>query len=232
MFKNRSDQKELLDEENIPTKDLYQNLKELNVINRLLGGYNITISTLNRILKEGKQHTLVDIGCGGGDTLKQIDEWSKKRPLDMQLVGIDLKEDCISYAKENNGERISFICDDYRNVLRHIPKVDIIHACLFCHHLTKEEIIELITFCMVNKITLVINDLERNALAYYAIKILTQLFSKSYLVKNDAPLSVKRGFRRDEWKKIISESGAAKYSVSNRWAFRHEIIIYADDRIL
>ena len=81
----------------------------------------------------------------------------------------------------------------------------------------------------MNKMTLIINDLERNAFAYYAIKLLTKLFSKSYLVKNDAPLSVKRGFRTVEWHAIIKDAGVQEYTVSSKWAFRHEIIIYADD---
>ena len=62
MFKNRSDKKELLDQENIPEIDLYLNLKELNVINNLLGGYSITFNALNKILDKNKSYTLVDIG--------------------------------------------------------------------------------------------------------------------------------------------------------------------------
>ena len=228
MFKRRSDIKELLDAPEIPTADLYRNLKELDVINRLLGGYRLTIDTLQRTLKKGKRYILVDIGCGGGDTLKQIDRWCKAQHFDVRLSGIDLKEDCIAYARGNDTAGIEFICDDYRNVLLHIPKVDIIHACLFCHHLADQEIVELIRFCTTNKITLIINDLERNAIAYYAIKLLTRLFSRSYLVKNDAPLSVSRGFRSGEWRAIIIEAGAFRYTISSRWAFRHEIVIYAD----
>jgi hypothetical protein len=74
---------------------------------------------------------------------------------------------------------------------------------------------------------LIVNDLERNPIAYYAIKWLTALFSKSYLVKNDAPLSVARGFKKREWLAMIQEAGATRYSVKNKWAFRHEIIVYA-----
>ena len=79
-----------------------------------------------------------------------------------------------------------------------------------------------------NKTTLIINDLERNAFAHYAIKLLTRLFSKSYLVKNDAPLSVLRGFKTHEWKKLIQEAGAKNYTVNYKWAFRHEVIIYGN----
>jgi hypothetical protein len=65
-----------------------------------------------------------------------------------------------------------------------------------------------------------INDLHRHWLAYYSIKFLTKLFSKSYLVKNDAPLSVQRGFRRKEWNAIFEHAGISNFNCKWRWAFR------------
>ena len=228
MFKQRSYKKELLDGDAIPAKDLYQNLKELDVINAFLGGYRMTFSALKKTLKKNKEYTLVDIGCGGGDTLKRIFKWNETQKYALNLFGVDLKQVCIDYALENKpNSAIKYICEDYKNIYTHLPKIDIIHACLFCHHLTNEEIIKLIKFAQLNSSTLIINDLERNAFAYYSIKILTQIFSKSYLVKNDAPLSVLRGFSRSEWKNIIQKSGAENYSINYKWAFRHEVIIYA-----
>jgi hypothetical protein len=84
----------------------------------------------------------------------------------------------------------------------------------------------LIQFAKKHKAILIINDLERNRFAYYAIKYLTKFFSKSYLVKNDAPLSVLRGFKKTEWIEMIQLAGAKNYSVKNKWAFRHEVIVY------
>jgi 2-polyprenyl-3-methyl-5-hydroxy-6-metoxy-1,4-benzoquinol methylase len=229
MLKYRSTQKELLDADDIPTADLFQNLKELDTINTLLGGYNITFSALKKIIEPRKFYTLIDIGCGGGDTLKHIKKWQTKKHLNLNLVGIDLKPVCIEYANQQNpAQNIHYICDDYRNMFQHVDNIDIIHACLFCHHLTETQLIELIRFALERGITLIINDLERNPIAYYAIKTLTHLFSKSYLVKNDAPLSVARGFKKKEWIAIINKAGATHFSVKNKWAFRHEIIIYGN----
>jgi 2-polyprenyl-3-methyl-5-hydroxy-6-metoxy-1,4-benzoquinol methylase len=230
MLKYRSAQKELLDADDIPTADLFQNLRELDRINTLLGGYNITFSALKKIIEPHKFYTLIDIGCGGGDTLKHIKKWQTKKHLHLNLVGIDLKPVCIEYANlQNPAQNIRYICDDYRNMFLHVDNIDIIHACLFCHHLTETQLIELIRFALERRITLIINDLERNPIAYYAIKTLTSLFSKSYLVKNDAPLSVARGFKKKEWVAIIKKAGATHFSVKNKWAFRHEIIIYGNN---
>ena len=229
MLEERSHQKELLDAEDIPTADLYQNLRELDRINTLLGGYDITFSALKKIIQPDKSYTLIDIGCGGGDTLKHIQRWQTRQHLNLSLIGIDLKPDCIAYASQHNpAYNTQYICDDYRNMFLHVHDIDIIHACLFCHHLSEKQLLELIHFSLERHITLVINDLERNPIAYYAIKTLTHLFSKSYLVKNDAPLSVARGFKKKEWSSIITKAGAKHFSIKNKWAFRHEIIIYGN----
>ena len=229
MFKFRSQKKELLDQEEIPSADLFQNLRELDFINHWLGGYNISFDALKKVIKPGNPYVLADIGCGGGDTLKRIHQWNKKAGYQLALYGVDIKPVCITYAQENlKGASVELICDDYRHIFNHLKQVDIIHACLFCHHLAEHQLVELVQFALRNKSVLVINDLERNPLAYYSIKWLTQLFSKSYLVKHDAPLSVLRGFKKEEWTAILEKAGAVNFSVRNKWAFRHEVIVYGN----
>jgi hypothetical protein len=51
------------------------------------------------------------------------------------------------------------------------------------------------------------------------------LFSKSYLVKNDAPLSVLRGFSRNEWKILMEKAGIKNYKIKWKWAFRWLILV-------
>ena len=229
MFKHRSTKNELLDAEIIPEEDLFQNLKELHTINKLLGGYRITFNGLKKLIQKNNKYTLIDIGSGGGDTLKEIDNWAKSNNCNMHLIGIDLKQTCIDYSIQNkNNASIKFICDDYLNALKHIENIDVIHASLFCHHLNNNKIEELIAFAQKAKATLLINDLERNPIAYYAIKLLTSLFSNSYLVKHDAPLSVLRGFKKHEWNLILERCNVNNYTLKNMWAFRHQVIIYAN----
>jgi 2-polyprenyl-3-methyl-5-hydroxy-6-metoxy-1,4-benzoquinol methylase len=228
MFKERSLQKELLDEPSIPDRDLFINLDELHTINSLLGGYAVTLKGLKKIISQKTKTVIADIGSGGADTLMTIASWGKKNNLQLELYGIDLKEQCVSYSRKKAAgyANLQFICDDFRNLKKHIPHADILHASLFCHHLLREEIIDLIRFAINNKMILVVNDLERNPFAYYSIKFLTAIFSNSYLVKNDAPLSVLRGFRKKEWLEMMKAAGATRFSVTNRWAFRHLIIVH------
>jgi 2-polyprenyl-3-methyl-5-hydroxy-6-metoxy-1,4-benzoquinol methylase len=232
MFKNRSYQKELLDETNIETNLLFQNLKELTFINTYLGGHSISVKAIQYLVNsKSKTNTIIDIGCGGGDSIKAIANWAKQNNKHIQLTGIDLKQDCIDYATTNciAYPEIKFNCDDFRNAFHQSHKIDVVHAALFCHHFTENELVGFIQLCNTHKAIFVINDLARNPIAYYAIKLLTRLFSKSPLVKNDAPLSVLRGFKKAEWKAILERANSKNYVLKNRWAFRHLLIIYPNE---
>ena len=70
-----------------------------------------------------------------------------------------------------------------------------------------------------------INDLQRHPVAYHSIKWLTTIFSRSYLVKNDGPVSVKRGFLKAEWEEMLQQANIKKYSIEWRWAFRYLVIV-------
>lgn len=227
-MKVRSYQKEYLDGDQIETKDLFRNLVELDIINKRLGGYNASLSGLQQILKTNKQiNTVLDIGFGGGDSIKQLSILAEKKNYKLFFYGVDLKQDCVDYANKNLSkiQNKELICNDYRNISKELlQKVDVIHCSLFLHHLTDEEIIGLFKFAKANQCIFLANDLHRNWFAYSSIKFLTSLFSKSYLVKNDAPLSVLRGFKKQELISLLQKAGMTDYSVKWSWAFRYIVI--------
>ena len=225
-YKKRSSTKELLDRDDIPFADIAENMKELEFINSHLGGHSITIKGFKSLLKGKKQISVCEIGCGGGDNLNVLYQICKKNKIDAEFIGIDINKECIEYARQNSKiEKINFIISDYRNVNFENKNPDIIFSSLFCHHFTEDELVTMLQW-MKNNSTLgfFINDLHRHPLAYHFIKTATRLFSKSYLVKNDAPLSVLRGFRKKEWKNIFQKAGIPNYSIRWMWAFRYLIV--------
>ncbi|MEO6314483.1 MAG: methyltransferase domain-containing protein [Chitinophagaceae bacterium] len=223
---NRSYQKELLDGNDIPFADIRQNMLELDFINSRLGGHAITIQGFKRLLQNKKQVTVCEIGCGGGDNLHAIYKWCRKNQIAVQLIGVDINKDCIRVAHEKLPEAITqLITVDYREAAFGGNKPDIIFSSLFCHHFSEEALLDMLNWMHAHAGTgFFINDLHRHVLAYHAIKILTGIFSKSYLVKNDAPLSVQRGLVKEEWKDLLEKSAAADYSIEWKWAFRWLII--------
>ena len=222
----RSTHTELLDDDDIPFEDLKQNMKELNFINTWLGGHAITIAGIKKLLSvsgtSGNTLNICEAGCGGGDNLRAIEQWCAKKNIAVHLTGIDIKKACIDLAKERmTGTKYTWIVSDYNHVNFTHQKPDIIFSSLFCHHFSHGALVQMMQWMQRNSnIGFFINDLHRNTLAYYSIRILTRWFSKSYLVKNDAPLSVLRGFKKNEWEAIMQQAGIQHYSIEWKWAFR------------
>jgi len=227
-YHQRSIQAELIDEAGISFSDWTVCLKELNTINSLLGGHDITVEGVRLLLPaERKEIIIAEIGCGGGDNLKAIHRWNVNKHYPLRYIGIDLNEACISFADKHCSElSAEFICSDYRQADLKNRYPDIIFSSLFCHHFTDIQLVDMLIWLKLNsRVGFFINDLQRHPLAFHSIQLLTRLFSGSYLVKNDAPISVLRGFKRAEWKILLQRSGIENYSIKWKWAFRFLIIV-------
>ena len=225
---------ELLDDPAIPFEDIRLNMRELNIVNTYLGGHNISIKGLITILSAHKKNqpiTICEIGCGDGNNLKAVYQWCLKNNIKANLTGIDIKPACIKFAQQQHPALpAEWIRSDYKDVDFRDKKPEIIFSSLFCHHFTNDELVQMLQWMKAGaRMGFFINDLHRHWLAYYSIKWITGIFSSSYLVKNDAPVSVTRGFKLKEWKKLFQQAGIPDYSIEWKWAFRH-LITYIHER--
>jgi ubiquinone/menaquinone biosynthesis C-methylase UbiE len=228
-FAERSERKELIDAPGIPFSDWETCLNELDKVNTLLGGHSITLKGVQNLLPASiSSVSIAEIGCGGGDNLKAINNWNRKNQIPIHYTGIDINKACTDFAERNCSgiENVDFICSDFRDVDFKNSQPDIIFSSLFCHHFTDEQLIEMLVWLKKNsRLGFFINDLQRHPFAYHSIKILTKLFSKSYLVKNDGPVSVLRGFRKEEWEELLRKAGIGNYSIKWKWAFRYLVTV-------
>lgn len=222
----RSYKKELLDREDIPFADIKKNMQELAFINTWLGGHRISILGLRQLLQNRTSIHICEIGCGGGDNLLTLYKWCRQNNIRARFTGIDINRECITVAENQQAlkDHCNWIVSDYYKVVFD-SKPDIIFSSLFCHHFTDNELINQLQWMKENsKIGFFINDLHRHWLAYYSIRFLTRLFSSSYLVKNDAPVSVTRGFIKKEWITIFTKAGIRNYLIQWRRMFRYLVI--------
>lgn len=227
-FKQRHPGPELMDDPNVNHEDLVHNLIELETINTLLGGYNTTFKGLAQLMTDkSKTYRILDIGCGGGDTISATHAWAQKNGYKISFTGLDISATAIAQSQKRCAhiEEIDFLEMSFQKLSSHERHFDIAMCSLFTHHLDDQNLIELLRIMKKKAILgFVINDLHRSKIAWLSISILTQFLSKSHLVKHDAPLSVKRGFIASEWKSILHRSGLVNYTVRWSWAFRHCIV--------
>ena len=227
-FTYRSCESELLDAPYIPKKMLIRNLHELDFINRVLGGHTITLEGIKKIVTEkDKLYHIVDLGCGSGGTMKCIAGWARAKGYQVKLTGVDKNADVINYLNDNCKDypEISGVVSDYHDFLKTTHTIDIIHCSLFCHHLKDDELVELFTYLsLFTKTGYVINDLQRNRLAYYGVQVITYLLHGSALSKNDGPVSILRAFKLAELNKLLQKAQAKNFCIKRKWAFRYLIV--------
>ena len=232
-FSTRSYAREWMDDLQASGDVIVQTLKELETINRLLGGNKISRNGLQRLLKNrGKSQApvvIADLGCGGGDIMKLLALWGRANGFPLQFIGIDANPHILDYARENTKEfpEISYQLVDIFSEAFAEQAFDIIHTSLFTHHFTDEELIRLYTqWGKQVRLGIINNDLHRHWFAYHSIDWLTRGLSRSPMVKNDARLSVLRSFSKEDWGRILEAAGLSNYEIRWKWAFRWELVIY------
>ncbi|MBC7449702.1 MAG: methyltransferase domain-containing protein [Hymenobacteraceae bacterium] len=210
---------------------LRQNLDELEYINKWLGGYAPITRGLALLCGEWPRDRVLriaDVGCGGGDTLRVMAAWARRRGLSVELIGIDANAFMIEYAREKcaSSPEICFQQLDIFVEAFSQQSFDVVTCSLFCHHFAEETLAALLRqLAGQARRGVIVNDLHRHPLAYYSIRWLTRLLGGSYLVQHDAPLSVARAFQRADIVALCARAGVAVRRLRWHWAFRWELVV-------
>ena len=224
MLLKRTSKSELMDDFSIQDERIDSALSELRLINYFLGGNNGSKRGVTKLLADfpHKKLMLLDAGSGSSDILDDI----KKKQRTIQVISLDKNKRVCSFIKKNNNFKPMVVCGDAFNLPFKEKSVDIIHSSLFLHHLEENQSNAILEhFSKIAKYGIVINDLRRSLRALIGIKFLTLLFSRSELVRNDAPLSVRKGFSKSELVKLMTKTAFSNYEIIRKWAFRWIVII-------
>jgi len=224
----RSSQPEIMDDFQLQGNELNKLLKDLKVVNRYLGGFNITKNAIEELLaKYNKKDeiTILDLGCGDGEQLKECANWAEQKGWKVNFIGVDANQHILDIAKQNTSKypSISFQCLDITK--EDIPACDIVLCSLFLHHFSDEFIITLLQK-LTKKVTLgiIVNDLHRSRWAFELFKLFSSLFLKTKIAKHDGLISVASAFKRKELENF-SDNIKAIHQHSWHWAFRYKWII-------
>lgn len=237
LFAKRSTEKELMDDLTLNNEALRQNLRELETYNQWLGGKKVLLRALNKIQKkyfsycQSNTLRIADLGCGGGDLLTSMRGWANQHHLDVELIGIDANPCMLEYAAKKSAPslNIQYQAFDIFSPQFAQMQFDIISINSVCHHFSDDELVRLFKqLAQQTRLAIIVNDLHRHWLSYYAIKTITRLFNFSYLAKNDAPLSVLRAFRKEEFINLLKLAHLSDFQLHSAWPFRFELIIWSD----
>ena len=193
-------------------------LRSLEQINRWLLGYRPTLAWLKRLphrIWRDPVH-IVDVGCGGGDLLRQIAGWARRRGIAVQLTGIDLNPYAARAAAESTPKELG-IAWVTGNALEYRPEkpVDIVVSSLMAHHLEDEEIVALLRWMEATaQVGWFINDLERSERSCRMFGLADRIMRWHRFVRHDGPVSFRRAFREEDWARLLTAAEVPREAVT------------------
>ncbi|MEJ6583438.1 MAG: methyltransferase domain-containing protein [Crocinitomicaceae bacterium] len=213
--------------------DLDKTLIGLTSINKTLGNTASTLKAVKKeLLKITKSVKIVDLGCGGGDNLRAIENWCHKNNRPIELFGIDANPHIIEYARQQNNSSLNInylkadiLVDDFK-----LPTCDILISSHFMYHFSDDQMVEFLKKSKPNvSSTIIFSELQRNCFAYLLFKIGSFFLPFSKIVKEDGLLAIRRAFTKKELINILERAEFSNYNISWKWAFRFLVVISVKD---
>lgn len=210
--------------------DFEEALHDIQWVNLNLRGTQVVLDELIRMIppaKKGKVITILDLGTGSADIPRALIDWARSKRSELgitfQITALDSHPVAIETAKKETVSypEIRVIQGDALNLDFTEDSYDFVISSMFMHHLENEEAIELLQeMARIARYGFVVNDLERNPLAWLSIKLLGVVLGKGRVFQNDAPLSVLRGFSARELEEFRRLAGLHDMEIKHCWPFR------------
>ena len=191
---------ELLDD--ATDEEAAENLADLVRINRWIGGHRILLRHLRRFVAPTDRFTLLDVGAASGDMARVV---QREFPRAV-VVSLDHQARNLRAAPG-----LKVVGDAFALPVK---RVDFVHASLFLHHFTDGQVVELLrSMRECAERAVIVQDLERRAVARHFLRTTRWLFRWNRLTVHDGAISVAAGFRRRELARLAIAAGMAEARV-------------------
>jgi ubiquinone/menaquinone biosynthesis C-methylase UbiE len=225
MFSQRSYELEHLDKGDYTPEEYEGCLVELRRVNKWLGDARaLRASLVPEIERAGlREFSLLDVGAGSGELLRVAARVARVRGWRARLVGLELNERSARAILEESHDfrEISAVGGDAFHLPFADDAFDYVICSLFTHHFRDEGVVAILReFKRVARRRLFVIDLHRHALAYVLYTTVGRLFLRNRLIREDGALSIRRGFRARELRRLAEAAGLAQIEVRRRFPFR------------
>ncbi|GIP53783.1 methyltransferase domain-containing protein [Paenibacillus vini] len=227
---------ELMDDFTSGGEELREALRELRRLNRLFAASAPTLYGVKQLWRdagEPKQLSITDVGAGSGDVNRRVLQWASKQGVTVMITLVDMTEEACAEARQvyMDEPRVQVV----RGNLFTLPeaRTDIVTGTQLLHHFSEEELPRAVASMLrAARLGVVVNDIHRHWIAWTAVWLATRVISSNKYILNDGPLSVAKGFRSQDWKRLKQTMGINQMLYSWRPLFRYAVVIGKPDSFL
>ena len=228
LLPTRLDTPELLDLGRGSPAEAAANLAEMWRINRYLGGLPaLTRHLYPRLAAQAGLVTLADLGTGSADIPVAIVRWARSRGLKVRVFAVDwaARNLAVARSRVNGAPDVRLLRAD-AGCLPFAPEsVDFVISSLFLHHLSPGKAVEVLRAAFARaRRGIVMSDLVRGWLPYFAFKLIRPAFARSALTRHDGALSIRRAYTPAELCEIASAAGLPDARGHTHWPWRMTLV--------
>ena len=205
---------ELLDSDAGSADEVRASLRDLDRINRWFGGVHTTARMLRRAAPAAGPLSVLDVAAASSPVVA----------LAAKRAGLDVKVTRLDRAPSHFQGQAGIVGDALRLPFQD-RAFDVVHSCLFLHHLRAPEAAFFLQDALrVARISVLVNDLRRDPLHWLSVKVASPiLFSR--ITQHDGPASVRQAYTRHELVEIAEATGA-RWEMKKSFFFRFALILW------
>ena len=220
-----------------PAIDLVEHRRALNGlrrVNKLCQTGKHVADAIHAIAKQNNRNSvsILDIGCGSGDVAINVGRRLAGK-IECSITGWDISQtavDCAAQVWIDQQNRLSAsmrtsiqVQFQQADIFETTDvKFDIVYCCLFLHHFTEEQAIQVLKRMKeIASVAVVVDDLIRSRMGYVLAQIGCQLLSRSPVVHFDGPQSVRAAFTESEAQGLANRAGMQSCEMRRHWPERY-----------
>lgn len=218
-----------MDRPDVDPSELRRSLAFIQQVNRFFGYTRAMVGHIERFSrswKPGERIEIIDLATGSADIPRAILRWAETRGFDLHIVGIDLHDETLKTAGEQNSNpRLTLVRGDALDPPFESRSFDYALTAMFLHHLDDDPAVQVLS--NMNRLVrrgIVAADLLRHRRAYLWIRLLSLPFNA--MIRHDAAVSVAQAFSKDEvlrMRKLAGLDYTAYYRhFGHRWTLAGE----------
>lgn len=223
----RVDEPEDIDDPAQPFAELARSMQDVALTNRLFGGTQTILSHVARLLRDvppGSRLRILDIATGSADIPRALQEWGRRRGLELTIVAVDNHAGMLRMAREAAPDVL--LAQANALALPFPPRsFDLALCALAFHHFGFEPSARLLT--AMDALTtrgFVVSDLRRDQLTLWGVQASMAALRVHPFTRHDAPASVRRAFTPPEYRKMVGLSGIQNVRLYAHWYFRIALV--------